>query len=401
LPQTLRTPRPPRVPIRRRLPARARLTRWAVAGLSALGVGLVTIGPSAHADLQSSINAKRAALDDLQSAIARDTAEIHSGSAGLLRAEHTLSVTRGALAARESQLDAVEGQLITARNHLTAVENRLASASSALDGNLVATYEGDTPDVLSVVVDAHGFTDLLNRIDFLHITAQHDADIVGDARAARLAVTKEADSLGALEQRDQQLAAAVTAQNNQATALETALFDQHEAILTARADKAGQAHGIGAELAVLQKREASIVGEAAPGLGDIQIDTGGMVQPPPGAPAAVAQVIAAGNAIATLPYVYGGGHASFHADAYDCSGSVSYALAAAGLVSAPMTSGQFESWGDPGPGKWITVWANAGHVFMYVAGWRFDTVALAEGGTRWSSSPTGTAGFVERHPPGL
>ena len=126
-----------------------------------------------------------------------------------------------------------------------------------------------------------------------------------------------------------------------------------------------------------------------------------MVQPPPGAPAAIGQVMAAGNAIATLPYLYGGGHASFHADAYDCSGSVSYALAAAGLVSAPMTSGAFESWGDPGPGKWITVWANAGHVFMYVAGWRFDTVALAYGGTRWSQSATGTDGYVARHPPGL
>ena len=126
-----------------------------------------------------------------------------------------------------------------------------------------------------------------------------------------------------------------------------------------------------------------------------------MVQAPPGAPAAVAQVIAAGNAIATLPYIYGGGHASFHADGYDCSGSVSYALAAAGLVSSPMVSGQFEGWGDPGPGRWITIYANAGHVWMEVAGWRFDTVALAEGGTRWSRGGGEFAGFVVRHPPGL
>jgi hypothetical protein len=126
-----------------------------------------------------------------------------------------------------------------------------------------------------------------------------------------------------------------------------------------------------------------------------------MVQPPAGAPPAVAQVIAAGNAIATLPYVYGGGHASFHADGYDCSGSVSYALAAAGLVSAPMVSGDFESWGDPGPGRWITVYANADHVWMTVAGWRFDTVAQAEGGTRWAQGGGEFDGFVVRHPPGL
>ena len=126
-----------------------------------------------------------------------------------------------------------------------------------------------------------------------------------------------------------------------------------------------------------------------------------MVQPPPGAPAAVAQVIAAGNAIATLPYIWGGGHGSFHASGYDCSGSVSYALAAAGLLSSPLDSTGFESWGEPGPGKWITVYANAGHAFMVVAGWRFDTVALAEGGTRWSQSMARTAGFVARHPAGL
>ena len=62
-------------------------------------------------------------------------------------------------------------------------------------------------------------------------------------------------------------------------------------------------------------------------------------------------MIAAGNAIATLPYIYGGGHASFHANGYDCSGSVSYALAAAGLLSSPLVSTGFESWGDAGPGS--------------------------------------------------
>jgi len=126
-----------------------------------------------------------------------------------------------------------------------------------------------------------------------------------------------------------------------------------------------------------------------------------MVQPPAGAPEAVRQVIAAGNAIATLPYIYGGGHGSFHAAGYDCSGSVSYALAAAGLVSSPLDSTAFESWGEPGPGRWITVYANAGHAWMEVAGWRFDTVALSEGGTRWARGGGEFSGFVVRHPPGL
>jgi len=129
--------------------------------------------------------------------------------------------------------------------------------------------------------------------------------------------------------------------------------------------------------------------------------TGGVVTAPSNAPPAVVAAIAAANQIATLPYLWGGGHASFQAPGYDCSGSVSYALAAAGLISSPMVSGQFENWGLPGPGKWITIYASGDHVWMTIAGWRFDTVALAETGTRWASSGGELQGFVVRHPAGL
>nr|MBA3328599.1 hypothetical protein [Solirubrobacterales bacterium] len=130
-------------------------------------------------------------------------------------------------------------------------------------------------------------------------------------------------------------------------------------------------------------------------------DPGGQAQAPAGAPASVRRVVAAGNAIAGLPYVYGGGHRSFRADAYDCSGSISYALAAAGLLSSPLTSGGFMSWGESGPGKYITVYADEGHAFMMVGNWRFDTTALRSGGTRWTRGMRPTAGLVARHPPGL
>ncbi len=115
----------------------------------------------------------------------------------------------------------------------------------------------------------------------------------------------------------------------------------------------------------------------------------------------VSRVIAAGDEIATRPYVWGGGHGSFISEGYDCSGSVSYALHGAGLLSSPEDSSALESYGEPGPGREITIYANAEHAFMVVDGKRFDTVALAETGTRWSSSMTSTAGFVARHPAGL
>ncbi|HEX4436997.1 MAG TPA: peptidoglycan-binding protein [Solirubrobacteraceae bacterium] len=115
----------------------------------------------------------------------------------------------------------------------------------------------------------------------------------------------------------------------------------------------------------------------------------------------VARVIAAGEEIATRPYVWGGGHGSFISEGYDCSGSVSYALHGAGLLSSPEDSSALESYGEPGPGRDITIYANAEHAFMVVDGKRFDTVALAETGNRWTDSMTSTAGFVARHPDGL
>ena len=113
-------------------------------------------------------------------------------------------------------------------------------------------------------------------------------------------------------------------------------------------------------------------------------------------------MIAGANEIADFPYVYGGGHASFIDNAYDCSGSVSYALAAGGLLSAPETSGQLESWGVPGPGRYITVYANAGHTYMYVDGILYDTAGRSGVyASRWQVQPTDNAGYVVRHWPNL
>ncbi len=119
------------------------------------------------------------------------------------------------------------------------------------------------------------------------------------------------------------------------------------------------------------------------------------------APTAIGAMIAAGDQIATLPYIYGGGHGSFSSTGYDCSGSVSYVLHAAGLLASPEDSSALEGYGAPGPGRYVTIYANAGHAFMTIDGRRFDTVALAETGTRWSSSMVDTSGFVVRHPVGL
>ncbi len=155
---------------------------------------------------------------------------------------------------------------------------------------------------------------------------------------------------------------------------------------------------IRAELAQMSAAVKAAEAAAKPGT----IGAAGTVTPPLNGPAAIARVIAGANAIADFPYVFGGGHASFVDTAYDCSGSVSYALAAGGMLDAPLTSGDLESWGVAGQGKYLTVFANAGHTFMYVDGLRYDTSGRSGVfGTRWQTAPRSLGGFVVRHWPGL
>jgi cell wall-associated NlpC family hydrolase len=127
----------------------------------------------------------------------------------------------------------------------------------------------------------------------------------------------------------------------------------------------------------------------------------GVALPPLEAPEDVKQIIEAGNIIARSPYKWGGGHGKWLDDGYDCSGSVSFALAAAGLLQGPLASGPLMSWGEPGKGKWVTIYSHTGHVFMEVAGIRFDTSNSRVTGSRWGNEMRSTSGFVARHPPGL
>jgi hypothetical protein len=119
------------------------------------------------------------------------------------------------------------------------------------------------------------------------------------------------------------------------------------------------------------------------------------------APPAVKQVIRAANRIRAKPYVWGGGHGSWEARGYDCSGAVSYALHGGGLLDTPLVSGSMMRWEQPGPGSWITVYANAGHAYAVIAGLRWDTSGNLRGtGPRWHPETEARAGFAVRHPAG-
>jgi peptidoglycan hydrolase-like protein with peptidoglycan-binding domain len=127
----------------------------------------------------------------------------------------------------------------------------------------------------------------------------------------------------------------------------------------------------------------------------------GLAIAPANAPDAVKQIIAAGNRIAKTPYIYGGGHGKWDDKGYDCSGSVSYALHGAGFLEQALVSGDFPDWGTAGPGQWITIYGNSGHVYMVVAGLRYDTSGAKQTGSRWQTETRPTKGYGVSHPTGL
>jgi peptidoglycan hydrolase CwlO-like protein len=401
-----------RTSVRRQNPLRRALFRALIAAATTSAMLASNLVPASAGSLQDQISAQQTAAASLQSQISSDSAEISRTAGGVASARARLNTLQIQLNTRVAELRKVQGELLAARTRLVQLENRLRVASAALANNLRASYETGSPNLMTVLLNANGFSDLLEQVNFAQRVGHQDAQIVGVTRAARTAMFHEVAQLGTLEERDRTLTDQILSQRNQVAALEGALVARQIDAARARSGAQSRLTGVNSRLHSLRTKLAAIEAAAAAqaqqsavqvnqSVGGIAIDTSGMVQPPAGAPQAVREMIAAGNAIATLPYIWGGGHGSFQAAGYDCSGSVSYVLAAAGLLSSPEVSGDFESYGDPGPGRWVTIYANAGHVWMEIAGWRFDTVALAYGGTRWAQGGGEFAGFVVRHPPGL
>jgi cell wall-associated NlpC family hydrolase len=366
-----------------------------IAAFAAVGaVVLGAVGP-AGADLNSKINASANRAEALRAAVAAESARIRESSRGLARAQRRLAQLQAETEAQRADLQRVQENFIRARDRLTRLVNLQRNATEALEANLQTAYRTQEPDIVSVIMTARGFTDLLEKADFLKRVAERNAKIMDIARTSRTAVTRQTKRLAIAQRRERALTEKLERKRDAAHAVETALLRERERRLARSNFKRAELREVQSRLSQLRERLARTARQG------IATNAGGAVQPPPGAPPAVGLVMAAGNAIAGLPYLYGGGHGGFKDRAYDCSGSISYALAAAGLVTSPMASGPFMSWGEAGPGKWITVYANPGHAFMVVAGWRFDTSALSGGGTRWTRSMRGTGGFVARHPPGL
>ena len=390
--------------------------------LASLCAFAVLAGGAPAASLQQKFQHKQAQLSHVQAAqsnlsasIAEQNRQVNDliGQVAAVRAQAADVAQK--LAAKQAELDRAKAQLAKERHHLQVVRARLQRALGVLRGELVRIYESGDPDTLSVILNSASWSDVVAQSDYLDAYQNHFDSIVGRVRtlrdqtraavqrlraardrlsAARNAIAaqkREIDRTRAeLEQRRNQLVAARRARQRQLDALESRgqqLADNLSSISDQlQTSPSGPTSSIPAPLAQGDQAQVLPNGDAAA---------------PASAPAAVKAVIAAGNQINETPYIWGGGHGSFTSSGYDCSGAVSFVLNAGGFLSSPLDSTGLETWGAPGAGHWITVYANSGHAFAVIAGISWDTVGDVSGtGPRWHTTTESTSGFIARHPDG-
>jgi peptidoglycan hydrolase CwlO-like protein len=318
------------------------------------------------------------------------------------------------LAAKQEELDAATKELEADKRHLAEVRARLQRALGVLRDRLVAIYESGSPDMLDVVLESASWSEMSTRADYLNQIQDYDDSVAtrvkglrDEARAAVKRMTavrlqiKDARDAIAVKERE------VAEARDAAEARFAELKEAQAARQSALDELESRSQALGDNLAAISEQISS-TGAPAPASAPAPLTPGqsadyiseSQASIPSAAPSQVAGAIEAANAIATTPYIWGGGHGSFESSGYDCSGAVSYALHGGGFLESPLDSTGLETWGEPGAGQWITVYANSEHAWMIIAGLAFDTVGGP--GPRWHSSPVDSPeGFIARHPPGF
>ncbi len=370
--------------------------------------------------LEEKLHATQGKLSEVresQSAVATTIAEQNRAIDSMIGEVSALRQRQAAveaeLSAKQGELDRATAKLEADKRHLARVRARLERALDVLRERLVAIYESGSPDMIDVVLDSASWSEVTTRTDYLNQIQEYDDSVATRVKAlrdqARAAVrrmtavrrqikaardeiaVKEREVASAREQAEARFAELRSAQAERQAALES--LQSREAALSDNLSAISEQLAASGAPVPTGTPAPLTPGESANYISESQASV------PSAAPAAVAAAIEAANSIASTPYVWGGGHGSFESSGYDCSGSVSFALHGGGFLSSPLDSTGLSTWGEPGPGRWITVYANAGHAWAIIAGLAFDTSGGA--GPRWHPSPvSSTEGFIARHPAG-
>jgi peptidoglycan hydrolase CwlO-like protein len=372
--------------------------------LVTLVIGSV-IGQTAIGDPASKIEQKQSELDRIQSAEGPLRSQIDQMNAEVDRLIGEESRLRQAQAAAEHELEVKQAELEKATAELNAekaelarVRAKLQKAVGALELLLINMYKSNDPDLTAVVMQSASWSDLLTRAEYIDHIQKYDNEVVSRVRGLRDQIAALVDRLQATHDRIEAARDAVAEKERQIAAQHAQISQQQSQLSAARNAREGV-------LSALLRKERQIqtdLSEIPAPAGHATIDSSGDAIPPANAPLAVRGAIEAANQIDDLPYIWGGGHGSFSASGYDCSGAVSYMLHGGGFLSSPLDSTGLEVWGESGGGNWITVFANSGHAWAYVAGLRWDTGGPGGGsGPRWSTVMRDDASsFVARHPSG-
>jgi septal ring factor EnvC (AmiA/AmiB activator) len=400
---------------------RRRALIFAVLLFAALCVLAGSWAGTAPADPQQKLEETRDKLEDvreegsdLAATIAEQNAAIDAKLGEVSRLRQEQEAVEAELAAKQAELDRATEALEAEEAHLERVRAKLRKALDLLGDRLVAIYEAGSPDMLNAILESEDWNEMAAQTEYLRQIQEYDDAVVDRVKTLRDEVR------GAVERLDERRAeieaardaiaakeAEVRARSQEAAASFRELKSEQAARQEALDALQSREQSLSDNLAVISEQVASEGGDATTGLMPAPLNPGQEAEliseseasAPASAPQAVKEVIAAANAIADTPYIWGGGHGSFESSGYDCSGAVSYALHGGGLLESPLDSTGLTTWGEPGPGRWITVYGNSGHAWMVVAGLAFDTSGGA--GPRWHNPwPNSPEGFIARHPAG-
>ena len=362
---------------------------------------------------QGKLSKVRQSHSSLATTIAEQNRAIDSMLGEVSRLRQEQKALEAELVKKQGELDAATAKLEAERRHLQEVRERLRRALEVLRERLVSIYEAGSPDVVSVLLEAETWSQASVRAEYLSRVQDYDDSVADRVKGLRDEAQAAVERMAAIRAQLKEARDEIAAKEREAADASAEAAARFAELKQAQARRQADLEALESREAALSDNLAAISeqlagsGSPAPSGTPAPLTPGqsaeyiseSQASVPSSAPPAIRAAIEAANSIATTPYIWGGGHGSFSSSGYDCSGAVSFALNGGGFLSSPLDSTGLETWGAPGPGQWITVYANAGHAWMIIAGLAFDTVGGP--GPRWHPSPVdSTAGFIARHPPG-
>jgi peptidoglycan hydrolase CwlO-like protein len=395
-------------------------SRWLLLPAALLFLALCLVASAPAETLSEKLDATQGKLShvresqsSLSATIAEQNKAIDSMLGEVSRLRQQQLALESELAGKQDELDGATAKLEAEKHRLALIRAQLQRALGVLRERLVSIYEAGSPDVLGVVLESETWSQASVRAEYLSRVQDYDNSVADRVKGLRDEARAAVKRMAAIRLQLKEARDAIAVKEHEAAAARAEAAARFADLKAAQAERQQALESLESREQALSdnlsaiSEQLSASGAPVPATAPAPLTPGqsanyiseSQASVPSDAPPAVQAAIEAANSIATTPYVWGGGHGSFESSGYDCSGSVSFALHGGGFLESPLDSTGLETWGDPGPGQWITVYANSGHAWMIIAGLAFDTVGGP--GPRWHSSPVdSTEGFIARHPSG-